>query len=248
MANQAGRSLELTRRLRALLEEQGPPPGLAFDCPYLPGRTARHVTLVPSPVLPGLYHSLMDLNFRRSGPIFYRPACPGCQACRMLRIPLAEFEPNRAQRRCLRRNHDLEVVVRSPRPSEEKRRLFDRYLRARHDGSMDASPDGFEGFLYASPLTSLELEYRLGDRLLGVGLADVEPKTLSAVYCYYDPDEPKRSLGVLNILALVQEGRRLGVPYLYLGYWVEGSRTMSYKDQYRPCEVLEPDGSWTRRP
>jgi arginine-tRNA-protein transferase len=79
-----------------------------------------------------------------------------------------------------------------------------------------------------------------------VGLADVEPKTLSAVYCYYDPGEPKRSLGVLNVLALVQEGRRLGVPYLYLGYWVEGSQTMSYKDHYRPCEVLEPDGSWTR--
>jgi arginine-tRNA-protein transferase len=246
VVEQKGRNLELTRRLRALLEEHGPAPGAGFPCSYLPDRTARHVTLIPSPLVPGLYHSLMDLNFRRSGPTFYRPACTGCTECRTLRLPVAEFAPSRAQRRCLRRNRDLEVVVQSPKPSEAKRRLFARYLLARHDGAMDASNESFEGFLYHSPLTSLELEYRLGDRLVGVGLADLEPRALSAVYCYFDPDEEKRSPGVLNILALLQEARRLAVPYLYLGYWVPGSRTMAYKSGYRPCEVLEADGTWTR--
>jgi arginyl-tRNA--protein-N-Asp/Glu arginylyltransferase len=248
VAEPPSHGLELTRRLRALLEEHGPPPGAGFPCPYLPGREAHHVNLVPTPLVPGLYHSLMDLNFRRSGPIFYRPACSGCTACRALRVPVADFKPTRAQRRCLRRNHDVEIVVQAPKPSEEKRRLFARYLRARHDGSMDASKESFEAFLYHSPLTSLELEFRIGDRLLGAGIADLEPRALSAVYFYFDPEEERRSPGVLNVLALLQESRRLGLPYLYLGYWVAGSRTMAYKDGYRPCEVLEPDGSWKRLP
>jgi arginine-tRNA-protein transferase len=247
MADPQSRSIELTRRLRALLAKEGPAPGAGFPCPYLPGRTARHVTLVPTPLVPGLYHSLMDLNFRRSGPIFYRPECGSCTACRMLRLPVAEFQPTRAQRRCLRRNHDVEVVVQPPRATAAKRRLFARYLEARHDGTMDASRATFEGFLYDSPLTSIELEYRIGDRLLGVGIADLEPRSLSAVYCYFDPAEERRSPGVLNVLALLQECRRLGLPYLYLGYWVAGSATMAYKDGYRPCEILEPDGAWSRQ-
>jgi arginine-tRNA-protein transferase len=246
VADPKAQGLELTRRLRALLDAQAPPPGAEFPCPYLAGRSARYVTLVPSPLVPGLYHSFMDLNFRRSGETFYRPACRGCAECRMLRLPVADFEPTRSQRRCLNRNRDLEVVVQEPKPTEEKRRLFARYLAARHDGSMDASAEGFEGFLYASPVRSLELEYRVGERLVAVGLADLEPQALSAVYCYFDPDEPRRSLGVLNVLALLEECRRLAVPYLYLGYWVEGSTTMDYKAGYRPCEVLGSDGQWTR--
>jgi leucyl-tRNA---protein transferase len=238
--------LELTRRLRALLEEAGPPPGAPFPCPYLPGREARHVTLVPSPLLPGLYHSFMDLNFRRSGFSFYRPTCEGCRACRMLRVPVAAFAPNRAQKRCRRRNRDLEVRVQTPQPSEEKRALFDRYLRARHDGTMDASRDGFEGFLYSSPLTTIELEYRIGDRLVGVSLADLEPRALSAVYFFFDPDEEARSPGVFNVLALLEECERRGLPHLYLGYWVEASKTMGYKAQYRPCEVLDAEAGWVR--
>jgi arginine-tRNA-protein transferase len=239
---------DLTRRLRQILADQGPPPGSAFPCPYLPGRTARHVTLLPSPLLPGLYLSLMELNFRRSGSIFYRPACEGCSACRMLRLPVGEFVPNRAQKRCLARNRDVEAVVQTPEPTEAKRRLFDRYLRARHDGSMDASPESFEDYLYRSPLESLEIEYRVAGRLIGVGIADVEPRALSAVYCFFDPEEERRSPGVLNVLTLLGECRRRRLAYLYLGYWVAGSKTMQYKADYRPCELLRPDGSWERVP
>jgi arginine-tRNA-protein transferase len=246
MAEAPSRDLELTRRLRALLAEHGPGPGSEFPCSYLPGRLARHVTLVPAPLVPGLYHSFMDLNFRRSGPTFYRPACAGCASCRMIRVPVSEFVPNRSQQRCLRRNADVEMIVKPPHPTEEKRRLFARYLAARHDGSMEASQETFEGFLYGSPLETLEVEYRIGERLVGAGLVDVEPEALSAVYFYFDPDEKARAPGVLNVLALVDQARRLDRPWLYLGYWVQGSRTMDYKAGYRPCEVLRPDGSWER--
>jgi arginine-tRNA-protein transferase len=166
----------------------------------------------------------------------------------MLRILTAEFVPSRAQKRCGVRNRDVEVIVQPPEPTEEKRLLFERYLAARHDGSMDASRDGFEEYLYRSPIESVEFEYRCEGRLLGVGIADVEPRALSAVYCFFDPEEERRSPGVLNVLTLVEECRRRRLPYLYLGYWVEGSKTMHYKADYRPCELLRPDGSWERRP
>jgi leucyl-tRNA---protein transferase len=201
--------------------------------------------VVPSPLVPGVYHALMDLNFRRLGPVFYRPACESCDECRAIRIPVREFRPSRAQRRCLRRNADLTVEVGPASPDEEKASLYRRYLEERHDGQMEGSPEELR-FLGLSPIETVELRYRLGDRLLAVGLADREPEALSAVYCYFDPRASGRSLGVFNVLRMVEECRLHGVPYLYLGLFVRGSAKMSYKAGFRPCEILSPDGSWRR--
>jgi leucyl-tRNA---protein transferase len=236
----------LTRALAEALALHGPQPGPPFPCPYLRSRRARHVTLRLPPSGPGLYRSLLDLNFRRSGPVFYRPACDGCAECRMLRVPVADFVPSRAQRRALARNRDVAVSFAPPAPTEGKRRLFARYLEARHDGQMDGSWEEFLDFLYATPLETLEVEYRVSGRVLAAGIADLEPGAMSAVYCYFDPDEPRRSLGVLNVLTLIEESRRRGLPYLYLGYFVAGARTMAYKAEYRPCEVLTGEGPWER--
>ena len=109
---------------------------------------------------------------------------------------------------------------------------------------MDGSRKEF-AVLYSSAVETLEFVYRLGDRLMGVGLADVEPDAMSAVYAYFDPDEARRSLGTLNVLHLLAECRRRGLRYLYLGYYVRGCGRMSYKMNFRPCELLEPDGRWT---
>jgi arginine-tRNA-protein transferase len=234
--------------LRSALAARGAEPGPEFACSYLPGRSARYLTIAPVPLVPGLYHGLMDLNFRRSGASFYRPQCGACTACRSLRVPVADFEPSRAQRRTLARNADVRVAWSTPQPTEEKRRLFERYLAARHrTGDMSADREEFEGFLYASPLATLEAEYRAGGRLLASAIVDVEPSAWSAVYCYFEPEEPRRSLGVLNVLTLIEACRQRRVDHLYLGYWVEGSPSMAYKDRYRPCEVLQADGSWERR-
>jgi arginine-tRNA-protein transferase len=234
------------RRLAAALDRYALAPGASFPCPYLPGREARHLAFLAEPP-PGAYHCLMDLNFRRVGEAFYRPACDGCGECRMIRVLCAELRPSRAQRRCLARNRDVVVTVGPPAPTPEKQRLYRRYLEARHaDGQMDGSDEEFGRFLYASPLATVELEYRVGDRLISVGIADAEPAALSAVYCYFEPGEARRSPGVLNVLRLVEECRRTGRPWLYLGYHVRGSRKMSYKAGYRPHEVLGPDGEWVR--
>jgi arginyl-tRNA--protein-N-Asp/Glu arginylyltransferase len=235
---------ELTRRLADAIERRRPPLEDAFPCPYLPGRTARHLTVLPTPLPPGVYHALMDLNFRRLGPVFYRTQCDGCSECRMLRVGAAEFRPSRAQRRCLARNADLEVRIVPPSPSAEKLALFRRYLQARHDGQMDGSSMELSTLSARSTVDTREIEYRAGGRLVAVGIADVEPDAMSAVYCYFDPSEARRSPGRYNVLWMIDECRRRGLRWLYLGYWIRESPKMSYKAQYRPCEVLAPDGRW----
>jgi leucyl-tRNA---protein transferase len=230
------------RLRRALLH--APEPGPPFPCSYLPDRLARHQTLLAGDLPPGVYHALMDLNFRRLGDLVYRPVCDACAACRQIRVPVAAFAPSRAQRRCLARNADVAVTTGAPALTDEKADLYRRYLAGRHDGQMDGSAEELERFLYAGCARTIETCYRLDGRLVAVGIADVEPQALSAVYCYFDPGRPERGLGVLNVLRLVEEARRRGVPWVYLGYYVAGSRTMAYKAGYRPCEALTPDGRW----
>ena len=234
----------LARRLADAIDGGGGVVDPPFPCPYLPDRMARHLTVLPTPMFGGIYHALMDLNFRRLGPVFYRTRCDGCDACRMLRVPVGEFSPSRAQRRCRARNAELEVAVGAPSITAEKLALYRRYLEARHDGQMDGSLAELQTLGAASPVRTLEIEYRLSGRLVAVGVADVEPAAMSAVYCYFDPDEGRRSLGRFNVLWMIDECRRRGLPWLYLGYWVALSPKMSYKAEYRPCEVLTTEGRW----
>lgn len=235
---------ERTRLFAEAVKRLEREPGRPFACPYLEGREARHLSLLFPRLQPGFYHSLMDLNFRRMGPIVYRPQCQGCRECHNLRIPVASFRPSRSQRRALARNLELAVEVGGPEPTPEKHDLYRRYLAERHDGTMDGSELEFE-LLCASGIATLEIRYRLGERLLAVGLADLEPSAMSAVYCYFDPAEAPRSLGVFNVVWLIEECRRRGIPDLYLGYWIPGCRAMRYKAGFRPCEVLGPDGCWS---
>jgi arginine-tRNA-protein transferase len=233
-----------TRALRRVLEEEVPPPGEPFPCPYLPDRISRNITIQAGSLPPGVYHAFMDLNFRRMGGLFYRPDCPGCAECRMLRVPVAEFRPSRAQRRCQAANADLNVAVGEPRLDAERERLYADYLEARHDGQMQGSPAELRDFLYTSNVETIEVVCRLAGRIVAVGIADVEPLALSAVYCYFAPDLKIRSLGVFNVLSLLEECRRRDLSHLYLGYYVAGSPRMSYKASFRPCEQLGP-GGWT---
>ncbi len=235
---------ERTRLFAEAVKRLEREPGKPFACPYLDGREARHLSLLFPRLQPGFYHSLMDLNFRRMGPLVYRPQCEGCQECQNLRVPAASFRPSRAQRRALAKNADLTVEVGRPETTAEKHDLYRRYLAGRHDGAMDGSMLEFE-LLCATSIETLEIRYRSGERLLAVGLADLEPSALSAVYCYFDPAEAHRSLGVFNVLWMIEECQRRGIPHLYLGYWIPGCRAMRYKADFRPCEVLGPDGCWS---
>jgi len=233
-----------TQSVARALERSGLEPGPERPCAYLPGRSARDLAFRASRLPPGTYHALMDLNFRRSGAVFYRPACRCCQQCRALRVGVDAFTPNRTQRRCWRRNQDLIVRAGRPLATEEKHRLFRAYLACRHGREMDDSWDGFTSFLYHSPLDTIEVVYRLGSRLVAVGIVDVEPETASTVYCYFDREFDRRSPGTFNVLWTIDYCRQRGFAHLYLGYYIPDCPKMNYKAHFRPCEVLEADGTW----
>jgi arginine-tRNA-protein transferase len=239
-------TLDLVQSLGKTIEQIGLEPGEGRDCAYLPGQQAREIAFKYPRQIPGLYHSLMDLNFRRTGHVIYRPACEGCSQCRAIRIPVNEFQPNRSQRRCWKRNSDIRVELSSPSPDREKHALYQRYLDERHEGQMDDSWEALSRFLYDSPLCSVEMVYRVEDRLVGVGIMDVEPRAASTVYFYFDPAEAQRSLGTLNILCAIEWCRQQNLDYVYLGYYVADCRQMNYKTNFRPCEILQPDEQWER--
>jgi arginine-tRNA-protein transferase len=219
--------------------------GPSHPCPYLDRRTARfaYATTLPGQ---GGFGRLLNAGFRRSGLFVYRTACESCRECMPLRIPVAEFEPDRSQRRTLERNDDLEVTVGPARFDAERADLYARYLDARHDGQMSSSPDELEDGLYKSPVETVELSARLDDQLVCVGIIDVEPEVLSLVYSAWDPGLARRSLGTAFVLWSIALANRLGYPWVHLGYWVKGSPNMSYKSRFRPHELLGADGKWRR--
>ena len=235
---------EARARLAALVDSLGLEPSPPSPCPYLPGRDSRLVALRPERLTPGLYRLFLDLNFRRLGSVVYRPACEGCRECRQLRVDVPRFRPTRAQRRCRKRNADVVARSSRPEPTLEKHEVYRRYLEARHDGQMSGSREEFEEFLHEAPAFAREVVFRIGERLLGAGIYDAGPEAVSAVYFYFDPDLGDRSPGTLNVLWLVDECRRLGVPWLYLGYHVAGSPSMAYKASFSPHAILGDDGQW----
>ncbi len=222
---------------------RGPP----HDCPYLPDRKAQNAYILSTSLPPEEYQGLMDRGYRRSGLVVYRPICTGCRECVPIRIPVAEFTPSRSQRRILRRNSDVQVRLGAPTITEEKHRLFVAYLRDQHDGSMSEEMASFEEFLYFSPTDTLEMTYFIDDRLVAVGIVDVCPEALSSVYFFFDPDFGRRSLGIFGGLCEIEECRRRGLIYWYLGYYIRDCGRMNYKAQFRPFELLVSPGRWLRQ-
>lgn len=237
---------QLVSAMRMAIARSGQSPGGEHACSYLPGHVARDLAFRIDGLGPGLYTALMDLNFRRSSRIAYRPECTGCQECRAIRVPVGEFRPDRTQRRCRQRNQDLTVVVGPPTLTDEKYELYRKYLHLRHDRQMDDSYFSLAEFLYDSPIKTQEVVYRRDGRLVGVGIMDVEPLALSTVYCYYDPEFAPTSPGTFNVLWTIEHARGQGVPFVYLGFYVRDCAKMNYKLNFRPCELVKPDGTWER--
>lgn len=193
-------------------------------------------------------------GFRRSQSIAYRPACENCRACVSVRVLVDEFAPSRSFRRVMAANADLSARMISAQPTAEQYGLFRRYLDARHaDGGMvDMSVLDYASMIEDSHVETRLVEYRRpphgneeASELVGVTLTDVLSDGLSMVYSFYDPDMAERSLGTFLILDHIAKTKAFGLPYLYLGYWVEGSRKMAYKARYLPQERLGMLG-WDR--
>lgn len=217
-------------------------------CPYLPGRLSRSEAYQVDQLDGALYERLLARGFRRSGRVVYRPRCRGCQECRQLRVRVQDFAPTRSMRRVARRNADVRITAGSPEATEEKFALFHAYLSDRHDESMERTFKAFTGFLYDSPTDTLEFSYWLGERLIGVSIVDRCPGGLSSVYMYFDPCHGRRSLGTFSVLKEIDYCREQGLAYYYLGFYVSGSKTMSYKARFRHNQILVASDRWLSLP
>ncbi len=221
-------------------------------CPYLDGRMERKLFTALTPETADLLNdSLSKQGFRRSQNVLYRPSCADCAACLSARIRVADFKPSRGQRRILRRNAHLTRSASTPWATEDQYALFRRYLEHRHaDGGM-ADMDIFEfaAMIEETPVRSRVVEYTAppaatGEpELVAVSLTDVLDDGLSMVYSFFEPGRTRDSLGTYLILDHVEMAREAGLPYVYLGYWVPGSRKMGYKARFGALEVYHR-GTW----
>lgn len=216
------------------------------ECSYLPGEQATTLFIDPAAEVDAhLYSQLSELGFRRSGPHLYRPHCGGCNACIPARIPVAQFAPNRQQRRIWKRNQDLRIEIRGQLLDDECYALYARYIESRHrDGDMyPPSHQQFESFLTREWDTTHFYCFYEQQTLVAVAVVDVIETGLSAIYTFFDPDMNARSLGVYAVLWQIEHARTLGLHNLYLGYWIKQCRKMAYKINYRPIELLV-SGRW----
>ena len=215
-------------------------------CPYLPGRVERKVFArlagnLAQPLSEALTHS----GFRRSQSIAYRPACEGCNACVSVRVVAEQFQPSRNLRRIMKRNSDLVRAEVAPEATREQFALLRTYLDARHPGGgmSDMGLFDYVAMVEETPVETHIVEYRnTAGLLMAAALTDKLRDGLSMVYSFFHPGEEDRSLGTFMIHDHIARAREQDLPYVYLGYWVQGSEKMDYKIRFSPLEALTPNG------
>lgn len=217
-----------------------------YPCSYLADHEARSQVATPSFLItPQVYSKLVQIGFRRSGTFTYRPRCDNCRACVPVRIDIAQFGSNRSQRRSWKQHLGLDVTLHTLEDRAEYFALYQRYQHARHrDGDMDNDdPEQYRSFLLQSHVDSMLVEFREAGVLRMVSIIDVLSDGLSSVYTFYEPDIAGSSFGTFNVLWQIELCRKLQLPYLYLGYWIEHSRKMAYKAHFQPLQGLL-NGVW----
>jgi arginine-tRNA-protein transferase len=217
------------------------------SCSYLDDQEATTLFVDPrQQVDQKLYSKLSVLGFRRSGNHIYRPHCAQCNACVPARIPVAGFEPRRGQSRIAQRNQDLRIVCTDQINDDEAFDLYHQYISLRHaDGDM-YPPDREQYEAFLNSVWNCTRYFRFYDkgRLIAVAVVDTLEDGLSAIYTFFDPTASRRSLGVYAILWEIEQTRKMGLEYLYLGYWIRDCQKMSYKADYRPLQVYQ-NSRWT---
>lgn len=217
-----------------------------YSCSYLPDKLACSEVASPEYLIDDqMYSQLIQEGFRRSGHYTYRPNCMHCHACLSVRVNVQAFIPRRIQRRAWKQHNNLTVTQHSLHYNAEHYALYQQYQLKRHSGGgMDHDClEQYQNFLLQSHVTSKLVEFRDGPQLRMVSIIDVLPEGISSVYTFYDADVRHASFGTYNILWQIEQCRRLGLAYLYLGYWIKENRKMCYKANFQPLEVLI-NGNW----
>lgn len=218
----------------------------AHDCSYLPDREATTMFVDPrAHIDKKLYSQLTTLGFRRSGSHYYRPHCEACDACIPVRLNVHDFQPDRSQRRVMKKNSDLLCTLVPATFSESYYQLYANYIEQRHkDGDMfPPSREQFTSFLVEGATDSWFVEMRKDGELVALAALDALNDGLSAIYTVFDPDLDHRSLGTFAVLWQIEEAKKRDLSYLYLGYWIRECRKMNYKTRFKPLEALQ-GGQW----
>ena len=228
-----------------------PPNGIPVDqtphpCPYLPGREAvLPLRWYRDPIEGRDFDALLATADRRVGRTLYRPACPACDECKGIRVPIGEYTPTKSQRKAWNKNRDVRVTAGPPRVDDEHLALFNRHKLERGLSERPTSVSHYRNWLTVTCTRTVETRYTVDGKLIGVGILDLGERDASSVYFYFDPDEDRRSLGVFSVMAEIAWLRSKGYRYYYLGLYVKDCDQLNYKARYRPHERLV-DGVWTR--
>jgi len=223
-----------------------------YPCGYLPDQLAQSLIAAPQHLVNAYqYSGLIQQGFRRSGKFVYRPHCENCRACISVRLPIADFQASRSQKRAFKQHQSLEVSISRLNFEEAQFALYQAYQAARHQETEDNTKEEkdpatqYRDFLVQSNVDSLSISFTLHDQLKMVSIVDVVEDGVSAVYTFYDTADSKASFGTYSVLWLIEWCKQLGLPYLYLGYWIQDSQKMAYKRNFMPQEALM-HGQWQR--
>ena len=217
-------------------------------CSYLAEHEATTLFVDPRQrITPDLYTELSVMGFRRSGDHIYRPHCASCNACTAARVAVDDFSPSRSQKRVINSNRDLRLKITDSVIDDEAYELYHRYICKKHaDGDMyPPDREQYESFLNNSLGCTQYFRLYEGDRLVCVAVSDQMLDGFAAIYTFYDPELEKRSLGTYAVLLQIEHAQQSTLPYVYLGYWIEGCRKMEYKTRFQPLEMLV-NGQWRR--
>lgn len=218
-----------------------------YTCSYLPNQLAQSIIATPQHLVDGhQYSGLIQQGFRRSGKFVYRPHCENCNACIPVRLPVADFQETRSQKRAFKQHVTLEASVSTLSFDEAHFALYKAYQIARHEGNeQEETAEQYRNFLVQSNVDSLFISFTLNGILKMVSVVDILEDGVSAVYTFYDTTDSKASYGTYSILWLIEWCKQLKLPYLYLGYWIKSSQKMAYKENFSPQEALI-DGEWQK--
>ena len=218
-----------------------------YTCGYLSHQLAQSLIATPQHLVDShQYSGLIQQGFRRSGKFVYRPHCESCNACIPIRLPVADFQPSRSQKRAYQQHQTLDASISTPAFDQAHFELYQAYQIARHEGNAaEETAEQYRNFLVQSNVDSLFISFTLNGVLKIVSVVDIVEDGVSAVYTFYDSADSKASYGTFSILWLIDWCKQLKLPYLYLGYWIQNSKKMAYKENFNPQQALI-DGEWQK--